>query len=75
MISTGPVVEPSRTVTVARFTGRLVTRVTPSLSVHVGGVPVGAVSSGHLDSTTVPIPYVRPSAPMVVASAIELIEK
>ena len=66
-MSRGAVDEPSLTTTVARFTGRLVT---PPLSVQVGGVPTGAVSSGHLESTTVWIQYVRPSGPVFVPTEL-----
>jgi hypothetical protein len=68
VIRTAPDAEPSFTVTVARFSGRLVT---PSLSVHVGGVPVGAASSGHVVSTADSIQYVRPSGPVIGAPEIE----
>ena len=49
LISTFAVLEPSRTVIVTALTGPLVT---PPLSVQVGGVPVGVVSSGHFEDAT-----------------------
>ena len=67
MISSLPESDSSRTSTVTRFTGRLVT---PPASVQVGGVPVGTpVSSWQaLSTTSVCIQYVRPSGPVTVAA-------
>ena len=66
-----PVLEPSRTMTVARLSGLLCRAGDGVEIVHDAGEPVGADSSGQVSATVVTIQYVRLSAPWTVVGATD----